>query len=74
MKDIFYSTGEAARLLGIPAHRIVYALAGGRVREPQRLFGKRAFRCSDLVALAGHFGVSLPRPGLAKPGKEGHHV
>jgi len=55
----YLSTGEAARLLRVPAYRIVYALTTGRIQEPIRLFGKRAFRRSDLTAMAAHFGVQL---------------
>jgi hypothetical protein len=58
MKTIF-STGEAARLLGVQPYRIEYALATGRIKEPNRVFGKRAYRWPELVALAEHFGVEL---------------
>jgi hypothetical protein len=71
MQTIYYSTGEAARLLGVPSHRLVYAIAGGKVREPRRLLGKRAFRWPDLVALASHFGVSLTQPA-SSPEEEAH--
>ena len=53
----FYSTGEAARLLGVKPYRLEYALATGQVPEPERVFNKRAWR--DLSTLAEHFGVEL---------------
>lgn len=61
MKRI-YSTGEAARLLGVPVHRISYAHASGKVKEPARVFGKRAYSENDLAALAKFFGVKGVRP------------
>lgn len=57
----YYSSGEAARLLGVQGYRISYALTTGQVTEPIRLFGKRAYRWPDLVALAEHFHVELNR-------------
>ena len=67
----YFSTGEAARLLRVPAYRIVYALDTGRIQEPVRLFGKRAFRWPDLTAMAEHFDVQVDDPA-AQPGKEEH--
>ena len=54
----FYSTGEAARLLGIKPYRIEYALATGQIPEPpNRMCGKRVWQ--ELETLAQHFGVEL---------------
>ncbi len=67
MKTIF-STGEAARLLGVKPYRIEYALATGQIPEPNRVFGKRAYQWSELLALAEHFEVKIKT--LAPTGPE----
>ena len=58
----FLSLGEAARLLGVPPHRITYAHSVGSVAEPERVMGKRAYCQGDLARLAKHFGVRLFEP------------
>ena len=58
----YYSMGEAARLLDVQRYRISYAHSTGRIPEPPRLFGRRAYRWPDLQSLADHFGVSLREP------------
>ena len=56
-----YSLREAAQMLGTQAHRIQYALASGKVPEPQiRIAGKRVFQHSDIGRLAEHFNIDLP--------------
>jgi len=40
----FYSSGEAARVLGVKPYRIEYALATRQIPEPNRVFGKRAYQ------------------------------
>lgn len=72
-KEIF-STGEAARILGIQAYRVTYAHAVGAVKEPERVFGRRAYRWADLCALAKYFGVQLLNPALTGPGEENDNV
>ncbi len=58
MKQLF-STGEVARILGIPQHRIVYAITANKVTEAKFHFlGKRCFDPNDLHRLAKHFGVT----------------
>lgn len=64
-----YSTTEAARLLDVQPYRITYAHSTKKVPEPHRVFGKRAYRWSDLIALARHFNVDLTDPA-SEPGKE----
>lgn len=68
--DKFYSLGQAARLLNVAPYKITYGHATGRLREPVRLLGKRAYRQSDLKALADYFNVDLLEPARKGPGKE----
>ena len=59
-----YSTGEVARILGIPQHRIVYAITANKVTETKFHFlGKRCFDPNDVRRLAKHFGVTSPKEG-----------
>lgn len=64
----FYSTGEVAKLLGIPIHRISYGHSTGHFPEPTRVFGKRAYRWAEIRTLANHFGVEVND----EPGRGGH--
>jgi hypothetical protein len=62
------STGECARILNIQSYRIQYAYAHDRLPEPRlRVGGRRVFTSEDLVALAAHFGVTLPTGEAAEP-------
>ena len=63
--DTLVSTGQASKMLGVPTYKITYAHATGKVREPGRVFGKRAYRTSDLSALAEHFKVQLLEPSIS---------
>lgn len=55
-----FSTGQLARLLAIPAHRIEYAHASGQLGEPGlRFLGKRAYDAADVRRVALYFGVTL---------------
>ena len=63
----YYSLGEAARMLGVPAYKITYSHAVGKLPEPARLLGKRAYRENDLTRLAQHFGVQLSQPASKRP-------
>jgi hypothetical protein len=65
----YFSTGEAARLLGVQSYRISYAHATGQVAEPIRVMGKRAYRWPDLIALSKHFNIEL-KPAPTGSGKE----
>jgi DNA-binding transcriptional MerR regulator len=68
--DTLVSTGQASKMLGVPTYKITYAHATGKVREPSRIFGKRAYRKSDLSALAEHFKVQLIEPTSRESAKE----
>ena len=69
MMTNLYSISEAARLLDVQPYRITYAHSTKKVPEPNRVFGKRAYRWSDLITLARHFNVELTDPAFG-PGKE----
>lgn len=58
----YFSLSEAGRILSVQPYRVVYALTTGRVKDVPKILGKRAFRRSDLAALAKHFGVQLATP------------
>lgn len=68
----YYSTGQAARLLGVKPYRLAYAHSTGRVCEPGKIWGRRAYRISDLEALALHFNVPL-RIGVDGVGDQEDH-
>ncbi|MHB0959275.1 MAG: hypothetical protein ACYC0X_23610 [Pirellulaceae bacterium] len=55
----YYSLGEVARFLDVAPYRIVYLHTAGKLPEPQRLFGRRAYNWSDVVGMAEHFDVDL---------------
>lgn len=63
----YFSLGEAARMLGVPPYKITYGHAVGKLPEPARLLGKRAYRQNDLAALARYFGVHLIAPAPNGP-------
>jgi MerR HTH family regulatory protein len=68
-----YSTGELARLLGVPAHRIEYAHATGHLDEPRlRFVGKRAYDGDDVRRVAAYFGVEVAGTGCSEKGKVEH--
>ena len=54
-----YTTGEVARLVGVQAHRIVYAIQTGKLHEPEqeRHAGQRCFSEDDVRAIARYFRV-----------------
>jgi hypothetical protein len=55
-----YSTGQVARALGLPPHRLEYAHASQALAEPAfRFLGKRVYTPDDVRRVAGHFGVTL---------------
>ena len=55
----FYSLGEVARILGLPPHRVTYLHSAGKAPEPERVFNIRAYRWSEIVALAKQLGVQV---------------
>jgi hypothetical protein len=67
-----FSTGDVARLLQIPAHRIAYAISTGALPEPeQRIANQRCFNCDEIQNVAKHFGVEYGTSGAVTTVKEG---
>jgi DNA-binding transcriptional MerR regulator len=59
-----YSTGEVAQMLGIPRHKIEYAIANGHLAEATlRFLDKRCFTNDDIRTIADYFGVQEIREG-----------
>lgn len=55
----FLTTGEAARRLGIPRHRLLYAFEVEKVPEPPRMNGRRVIPKDDLKGIAVALGLEL---------------
>lgn len=72
MEQLF-STGQVARIIGVPPYKIGYAHANSRLAEPaQRVMNKRLYTPDDVRRVAVHFGVELDDSLLpAAGGKEG---
>jgi len=63
MKKI-YSTGEVATMLGVPRHRIEYAIANGHLPEARfRFLDKRCFTRGDIRKVADYFGAGETQKG-----------
>lgn len=63
--NTIFSTGQLARLLGIPAYKIGYAHATGRLEEPAfRFLDKRCYTAADVRRVAAHFGVTISEATL----------
>lgn len=58
--DQLFSTGQVARIIGVPSYRIEYAHSNTGLTEPaQRVMNKRLYTLADLRRVAQHFGVEL---------------
>jgi DNA-binding transcriptional MerR regulator len=58
--------GQAAKIVGVPAYRINYAISNGYLPEPEeRLSNHRIFTASDIAGIKAYFA--------AKPAKGGRH-
>lgn len=69
--NTIFSTGQLARLLGIPAYKIGYAHATGRLEEPAfRFLDKRCYTAADVRRVATHFGVTLEDSALKTTAQE----
>jgi len=56
-----YSLQDVARLLGVKAYRVNYAIVNGLVAGPRlRVSNRRVFQVEDIQRLALHFGVQMP--------------
>ena len=59
--DEFLTLKHVAELLKLQHYRIHYALATRRIPEPAlRVSNRRIFQHSDIVRIAGHFGITYP--------------
>lgn len=66
-----YSTGDVARLLGIPAHKFTYAISTGALPEPvQRNANQRCFSEEDVRRIATYFQLELPNQIIDAESKE----
>ena len=71
MTETHYSLKEVAKIAGVKAHRISYAIANGYLPEPaQRITNRRLFSTRDLQAALVYFAKpsNLGRPA-AKDGE-----
>ena len=60
-----FSTGQVARLLGVPIHKLSYAHATGHLPEPsQRFLGKRCYTADEVQQAANYFGVDILDSGI----------
>lgn len=58
--NTMFSTGQVARILNIPSHRIQYAHQAGQLEEPFfRFLDKRCYTAADIHRVAAHFGVTI---------------
>jgi DNA-binding transcriptional MerR regulator len=54
------STGQLAKLLGIPAYKIGYAHSTGALAEPDsRFLDKRCYTTADIQRVAAHFHINI---------------
>lgn len=59
MTKTHYSLREFATVVGVKAHRIVYAITNGYLTEPERIMNFRMFSEEDIAAAKEYF--SRPR-------------
>lgn len=62
MTQQHYSLKEVAKIVGVKAHRISYAVSNGYLAEPaERITNRRIFTESDLQAAKKYFAKSPTR-------------
>lgn len=54
-----FSLSEVARRLAVMPYRITYLHATGKLPEPERFLGKRAYTEADIRGIATHFGIEI---------------
>lgn len=70
--DQLFSTGQVARLVGVPSYKIEYAHANNHLGEPtQRVMNKRLYTAADVRRVAQHFGIVLDEQRLVGDGEKG---
>ena len=52
-----FSLREVAKRLGVMPYRIAYLHTTGKLPEPERFLGKRAYNEADIQVIATHFGI-----------------
>jgi hypothetical protein len=63
MRKLF-STGQVRHMLGIPQHRIGYAISSRYLPDAKfRFLDKRCFDLGDVRRIAQHFGIPMPEGG-----------
>jgi len=61
MGEQFQSLGQVSKRLGVPIHRIAYALVNGKVPDCEKWFvGRRAFSEAEIGRLAEYFRPDPP--------------
>lgn len=56
MKQTQFILNEVAKIVGIKAHVIAYAISAGHLPEPKlRIFGKRVFSANEVQAVRKYF-------------------
>lgn len=71
MQKQLFSMSEVSRLSMIPTHKIVHALLQGRIKEPERLNGRRCFRQKDVERIKEYF--SQAKGNIYKESKKHPH-
>jgi hypothetical protein len=70
MTQTHYSLKEVAKIVGVKAHRIAYAISNGYLAEPvERVTNRRLFSTSDLQAALVYF--AKPATTGRPPRKDG---
>ena len=60
-----YSLKEVAKIVGVKAHRISYAVSNGYIAEPEeRITNRRMFTEADLLAAKKYFAT---QPKVGRP-------
>lgn len=71
MNQQLLGTGDVSRLLGIPRHKLDYAISNGSIPEPkQRVANKRAFTNEEVITIAKYFGVRIEIGDNAEKGEK----
>lgn len=69
MNNELYTLSDAARVLGVRQHVLVYAMLSGRCPEPRRVGGRRLFTMDDLVRISELLKLEII-PTLARKGEQ----
>ena len=63
MESVTLSIGQVAKQLGVGKHRIIYAHLAGKVAEPSKHSGQRAYNQADIARLSRYFDLNPPTRG-----------